>query len=117
MVRNTKKIDFVRTSVRFLDLKTPDIEAVFRDKSMFPVSYLPNDALYDVAGGPIASVAGHHGRRPMDAYFAYIFDVKGSPSSVPHGIPTRIWLEGESRSILFEGLGWVLKRFTERGFF
>ena len=117
LVKNTKKSDFVRTYVRFPDLKTPVVEAVFKDRSRFPVSFFPNEALYDVAGGPVASVVGNYGRRPMDAYFAYNFDIKEAPMTAVHGMPTRIWLEGENRSILLEGMGWVLKGFTERGLF
>ncbi len=98
-------------------IKEIDVYAVFRKKSAFPVHYLPNDSLLDVSGGPIVSVEDAMGRRPRDAYFPFVFDIKKRPDLLPNGLPSWIWLKTGERSVIGRVLGKIRKHLTERGLF
>jgi len=91
--------------------------AKLREKSSFPVSYLPNDNLFDIAGGTILSVNDAHGRRPRDAYFAYAYDVENVPSWIPNGMPSRIWIWSKKESFIKRGFGKAWKHIVEKGLF
>ncbi len=56
--------DIIHATVRFPESKVPALEAVFREKSVFPAHYLPNVSLLDIAGGPIMSVQDARVRDP-----------------------------------------------------
>ncbi len=102
--------------VRFPQPGMPRLTATFRERSRFPVHYLPNESLLDIAGGPILSVEDTQGRRPRDAYFAYTFDIKGRSDAVlPHGLPAWIWLRSEPRSVLGQAVGGLWRHVLERG--
>lgn len=87
----------------------------FEDKSRFPVHYLPNESLLDVAGGPIASVADTEGERPRDAYYAFTYSVVDPPPDLPHGIPAWLWAQGRPRSLAGTWIGWIWRHVLERG--
>jgi len=90
----------------------------FREKSLFPVHYFPNDSLFDIAGGPILSVQDTRGRKPRDAYFAFSFDIAREISErLPHGMPCRVWTRTSPRSVIEGIAGAVWKSITERGLF
>lgn len=91
--------------------------AKLREKSAFPVNYLPNDNLLDIAKGPILSVGDAHGRRPRDAYFAYTYDVENVPSWIPNGMPSRIWVWSKKESLIKKGFGKAWKHIVEKGLF
>lgn len=107
-----------KTSVRFAGPEIPDMEVRAVEKSLFPVHRLPNDSLYDYAGGPVVSAADPVGRRPRDAYFTYTFEVENKYENMPvHGMPSWIWIKTQHQSAVqyFSGLIW--QTITERGFF
>jgi len=90
----------------------------FREKSDFPVMYLPNESLLDIAHGPIMSVRDARGFRPRDAHFSFTFDVKEKvPDWLPHGMPSWIWVRSESRSVMGQLFSAIWKSLTERGLF
>jgi len=91
--------------------------AEFRGKSDFPIHYLPNESLLDFAGGPIVSVSDTRGPRPRDAYFAFTFDIGEIPPYLPHGMPSRILVKTESRSVFGELFAQIWKSFMEEGLF
>lgn len=109
-----KKIDQIQTA----KVKIPGNEsfyAEFKEKSNFPIRFLPNESLYEFAGGPIVSIHDALGYRPRDSYYTYTFDVKTPPEKNPHGTPSWIWVRGDNQSLLIEAINRVLKSLTERG--
>ncbi len=103
--------------IRFGASKAPAITGRLREKSLFPVYYLPNESLLDAAGGSMISVSDTRGLRPKDAYFTFLFEVDRSPKWLPHGMPGWIWLPRESRPILTGAIETIWKHLTERGLF
>ncbi|MDM8548757.1 hypothetical protein QUF72_01715 [Desulfobacterales bacterium HSG2] len=97
-------------------LSSPGYPARFREKSDFPMHYLPNESLLDFAGGPIISVQDTRGRRPRDAHFAFYFDVQDAPAWLPHGMPAWIWIRSETQSVMGQLFSRIWKSLTERGF-
>ncbi|MCP4345551.1 MAG: HlyD family efflux transporter periplasmic adaptor subunit [Desulfobacterales bacterium] len=101
-------------NVRFPELKAPTLHVTLREKSTFPVQYMPNKSLFDYAGGPIVSVEDKYGRKPRDAYFTFTFDVSNAPEWLPHGMPSWIWVWSERRSVATQVFGTIWKNLIER---
>lgn len=116
-MESLKKGGDATASVRFVGTVSGALTAHLTETSPFPVHSLPNESLFDFAGGPIASVSDNFGRRPKSAYFAFTFEPDAIESDVPHGTPCWVWLKGARRSILGDGLGWIIQKLMERGFF
>lgn len=87
----------------------------FEGKSRFPIRYLPNESLLDVAGGPIVSVPDTEGERPRDAYYAFTYSVADPPADLPHGLPAWLWAQGKPRSLAGTWIGWIWRHALERG--
>lgn len=106
-----------RAEVRFPDPNAPVLEARIREKSLFPAYRIPNDGLYDFAGGPIVSVRDSQGMRPRDAYFPFTFDVGKISGRFPHGAPSWIWMKSDNRSLAGSAFSEIRKSLMERGLF
>jgi len=108
----------LKTSVRFAAPEIPNMDIRSIEKSLFPVLRMPNDSLYDYAGGPVVSVADSVGRRPRDAYFTYTFEVESKSANMPvHGMPSWIWIQTQRQSAVKYFSGQIWKTIIERGFF
>jgi putative peptide zinc metalloprotease protein len=96
----------------------PAIQARLVERSRFPVSHLPNQSLFDIAGGPIVSVEDSLGRRPRDAYFTLTFEVEAPPPGrLAHGLPSRLWLRTAGRPLLVRAAAGIWQPLSERGLF
>lgn len=106
--------------VHFFAPDLPALTARYRSTSLFPVHRLPNDSLFDIAGGPIVSKGDGAGERlqPRDAYFTLRFDLTGElPFQPAHGMPARIRLTRERDSLLGRLFGILYMNLTQRGVF
>ena len=106
-----------QTHARFPSPELPPLAANFRKKDLFPISYLPNEALLDIAGGPIISVQDARGKRPRDAHFTFTFDIPELPLWLPHGMPSRTWMRIRQESVMGRFLSGIWKNVMERGLF
>ncbi len=111
------KFTQIMATIHLYDPETPELKAKLIEKSPFPVNYLPNNSLYDFAGGPIVSVHDTFGRRPKDAYFTFTFEVEDAPTFLAHGLPAWTWLKSEARPVLWRIIAKVWEVLTKRGFF
>jgi len=108
----------IKTCVRFAGPEIPNIDVRSIEKSIFPVHRMPNDSLYDYAGGPIVSIVDSMGRRPRDAYFTYTFEVKNKSVNMPvHGMPSWIWIQTQQQSVVKYLSGKIWKTIIKRGLF
>ncbi len=102
-------------------LPAPEIPAIrvrLAERSRFPAHRLPNQSLFDIAGGPIVSVEDSLGRRPRDAYFTLTFEVPDPPPGrLAHGLPSRIWLRTAGRPLLVRAAAGIWQPLSERGLF
>lgn len=86
----------------FPDMETRTMNVRLREILDFPVTELPNETLYDFAGGPILSSQTREGEgevtaasrrraspkvRPRLAYFPLVFEGTGHPEHLRHGTP------------------------------
>lgn len=98
--------DFKKGGIReahviFQDLETTTEELRFREMHDFPVSELPNDSLFDYAGGSIISVPAQRGKvRPKLAYYPLVFSVPQSSNTLRHGTPCWVEVDGKSASVM-----------------
>lgn len=107
-----------RATVRLPAPDAPVIHAHLVERSRFPVHRLPNQSLFDIAGGPIVSVEDSLGRRPRDAYFTLTFEVDGPlPERLAHGLPSWMWLWTEGRPLVVRAAAAIWQPLSERGFF
>ncbi len=104
-------------TIRLYDPLIPELKAKLIEKSAFPVNYMPNNCLYDFAGGPIVSVRDAFGRRPKDAYFTFTFEVENAQPCLYHGIPAWTWLKSEARPVLWRMVAKIWEVIMKRGFF
>jgi putative peptide zinc metalloprotease protein len=105
-------------TIRLPAPETPAIRARLVERSRFPVRHLPNQSLFDIAGGPIVSVEDSFGRRPRDAYFTLTFEVsEPPPGRLAHGLPSRLWLRTAGRPLLVRAAAGIWQPLSERGFF
>lgn len=93
----------------------PGLKARLRAKTMFPVAHLPNEALFDIAGGPIVSVPSPSGRKPLDAFYCYSFDIQEAKIPIAHGQPGRLWIQSRPESVFHQAMGKIRKELMERG--
>ncbi len=117
LVEKIGSVGEVRGKVHFLEPGVPALRAALTRKSLFPVRRLPNNSLYEIAGGPITSAEDKSGRRPVDAYFAFTFDVADVPSWMPHGMPCWIWAKSGGKSLVIELASIIWKNMSRRGVF
>lgn len=109
---------FRKATVRLPAPGTPAIRVRLAERGRFPVHRLPNESLFDIAGGPIVSVADASGRRPRDAYFPLVFEVDGPlPDRLAHGLPSWMRIRTEGRSLLVRAAAAIWKPLSERGLF
>lgn len=106
----------LKASVHFSAPEFPNLTAYLVEKRPFPVRSFFNETLFDVAGGPIPSVADARGRRARDAWFAYTFSVENVPERAPHGLPANVWLRLDSRSLFMRFASIIFRNVWERGF-
>lgn len=91
--------------VVFQDLETTTEELRFQEMQDFPVSELPNDSLFDYAGGAIISAPAQRGKfRPKLAYYPLLFSVPQSSNTLRHGTPCWVKVDGESASVMDDTL-------------
>lgn len=112
--------DIAVAKVRFLDPDLPKLKARFKEKSFFPVYYLPNESLLDVAGGEILSVPDTMGNRPRDAHFMYTFDIEKPKDfllQLPYGMPSGIIVKTHAQSLIMIGIDRIWKHLTQKGVF
>lgn len=118
LMRSLENFGKAHGNVRFPELRAPTLHVALREKSTFPVQYMPNESLFDFAGGPIVTTVDKYGRKPRDAYYAFTFDVTEPPDwPLPHGMPSWIWMWSERRSVLGQISGAIWKNVMERGLF
>lgn len=101
------------------DLETPVLEAKLIEQTPFPVNELPNDSLYDFAGGPIVSQSAGQDKRfyPRNAHFPFLFSIEEVPPHLAHGTPCWMWIKSEPRSIFSKWGRAIANWFTKEGFF
>ncbi|MFP4387410.1 MAG: HlyD family efflux transporter periplasmic adaptor subunit [Desulfococcaceae bacterium] len=105
-------------TIRLPAPEIPAIRARLVERSRFPVSRLPNQSLFDIAGGPIVSMEDSLGRRPRDAFFTLTFEVETPPPGrLAHGLPSRLWLRTAGRPLLVRAAAGIWQPLSERGFF
>ncbi|MDM8538032.1 hypothetical protein QUF70_14850 [Desulfobacterales bacterium HSG17] len=118
-----KNVSEFKTSARFAAPEISNMNVRSIEKSFFPVHRMPNQSLYDYAGGPVVSVADCGGRRPREAYFTYTFEVEDKPENIPvsnimaHGMPSWMWIQTQQQSVVKYISAQIWKTITERGFF
>lgn len=117
LLAKLQQSDALPAQVHFVGPEASVMEARIVEKGVFPVQNLPNDSLYDIANGPIASIPESYGRRPRDAYFAFTYAVENVPAWMSHGMPSWVWLKSRGHSILKQGVEWAWKKLSERGLF
>lgn len=105
----------ITATIRFPSPETPPIKAWLREKSAFPARNLPNGALFDIAGGPMVSVAEKWGRRPRDTYFAVSFDTDAAPAWLAHGVPSRAWIQADQPPLALRWIRSLWRVFAARG--
>lgn len=123
--RLIKKIDSFeinQANVHFPGFNFQKLKAYFKEKSVFPVRYFPNDSLFDFAGGPILSVDEPSGRKdnlriPRDTYYTYTFEVVPDHPQIPHGLPAWIWVKSQYQSFGKQAISKIWQKIMERGFF
>lgn len=112
------RADIREATVRFPAPEADPIPARLVERSRFPVHHLPNQSLFDIAGGPIVSVEDSLGRRPRNAYFTLTFEVDAAPTGrLAHGLPSRIWLRTPGRPLVARAAGAIWQPISERGLF
>ncbi|GBC59602.1 hemolysin D [Desulfonema ishimotonii] len=116
-VDQIKEFDETGAQVRFQAPELPPLSARLVEKGIFPVRIFPNNSLFDVAGGPIDSVADQFGRRPRDAYFVYTFDVPHVPEQIANGMPSWVWMKSRPRPLVVRWFGVIWNNIVERGLF
>lgn len=105
-------------TIRLPAPELPAVRARLMERSRFPVHHLPNQSLFDIAGGPIVSVEDSLGRRPRDAYFTLTFEVsEPPPGRLAHGLPSRLWLRTAGRPLLVRAAAGIWQPLSERGLF
>jgi hypothetical protein len=121
MYRYFKGKDIRDGDVVFHDVQTPKLVAKFRKVMDFPVTDLPNNSLFDFAGGPImmaTPVAGgsegnarimrstrridREAVHPKLAQYPIIFDIPSLDVALHHGTPCSVNIRGDKIS------GWSL---------
>ncbi|NOY62255.1 MAG: biotin/lipoyl-binding protein [Gammaproteobacteria bacterium] len=105
---------FIAGNIKQLTLHTSalldaGISAQVQEISPFPVGALPNQALYDFAGGPIISQGGIEHGRPRDAHFAVTIDFAELPEPLPYGTPGWTWLWLDSEPLINDAAGWLVQ--------
>lgn len=106
--------DYREASVTLPGFKGKELTAQLQQRRDYPVDELPNDALYDFAGGPIPS-RGQRGEdlAPRDTWYVFVYKLEAPISSLPHGTPVTVSLGSAKTSILggwFKSIGQVLAR-------
>jgi putative peptide zinc metalloprotease protein len=118
--RYFKEKDIREGEVVFEDIQTPKLMAKFRKIMDFPVNDLPNNALFDFAGGHMMSSmgsemgvgasiggGGKHSRmrsdrsesvKPKDSQYPIIFDIPSLNVSLHHGMPCVVRIKGDKIS-------------------
>ncbi len=117
LVTDIPAAEKLQSEVRFAAPELPKTEAEFLSKSLFPVQHLPNNSLFDFAGGSIVSVQDMFGIRPRDAYFAYTFRVTDVPLQSAHGMPAWLEIPLEKKSFSGDIIRQIWQKILERGFF
>ncbi len=116
--RYLKEKQISEGEVVFEDIQTPKLMAKFRKMMDFPVSDLPNNVLFDFAGGTMmssmgsemgagAGIGGKSSRmradrsdsvKPKNAQYPIIFDIPSLNVSLHHGMPCVVRIKGDKIS-------------------
>ena len=106
-----------RAHIVFPNLETPAVTGLFQEMRPFPVDQLPNEALFDYAGGDIpARPAGYNRVRPADARYPVLFAVAAPPAGLPHGVPGYARISGARVSLAGRGTRWLWRTLAAEGF-
>lgn len=120
--RNLRRNPPERAEIVFFNLETPRVTATFHELGHFPVTNLPNEALFDYAGGDVPALAPHSrdgkDRRPRPAQSQYpvLFSAAGLPAHLPHGTPCYARITDARYSLAERASRWVLRNLAAEGF-
>jgi len=95
--------DYREAEIRFPGTGLAPVAGVLRERREYPLRDLPNDALFDVTGGPIPSIDNDGVLTPRDTWYVFVYRSVEPVSAVPHGAPVQVWLGSERQSTI---AGW-----------
>ncbi|MGB0721689.1 MAG: hypothetical protein ACPGU7_04755 [Gammaproteobacteria bacterium] len=102
--------------VHFANLETEPLSVSLVEKGRYPVQSLANEALYDVYGGPVVSIERDGNPIPREAHYRMVFALPDAPTYLRHGVPARVWVQGQPQSILDGFTDFIGRVLAEEGF-
>jgi len=78
--------------------------------SPLPVRRLPNQSLYDFAGGPLVALRQGRTVEPKEAQFELQFQSRAVPLDLPHGARVWVWVVHRGDALLDRFSGWFVQQ-------
>lgn len=78
--------------------------------SPLPVRRLPNQSLYDFAGGPLVALRQGRTVEPKEAQFELQFQSRAVPADLPHGARVWVWVVHRGDALLGRFAAWFMQQ-------
>jgi putative peptide zinc metalloprotease protein len=107
----------IKAGVVFKNMEYPSLNLLLNKAFDFPASVFPNDALFDIAKGPISSMpSSSDALVPKTAHYTLIFDVPKIENieKIKHGYPCDVYIK-TWRSRIMTFFNWVFKGIAGEG--